>query len=251
MLRSTLSADYKALKDLIKKAAEETRKVRSSTCRRLGVQEGWGARRCHRTLLVPWQAETLPNRTHPSRLTSSPLQLDPSLSFSPRTTSLTVQRRAAQRDSAEETFFKQLEAEVGAAAWLLCAGRVAGQPVWAAGWPQHHQTNPWFGVRMSAALQLNCRVSSKLTASAGCSACPLLRTQVHKINRFTQAQTAGLERRLARLQEKADTAETQLEKDALLEVRQALLAAHGRCTAAARRPCPGGGVQRCQPGRCA
>lgn len=65
MLRSTLSADYKALKDLIKKAAEETRKVRSSTCRRLCVQEGWGARRCHRTLLVPWQAETLPNRTHP------------------------------------------------------------------------------------------------------------------------------------------------------------------------------------------
>lgn len=43
--------------------------------------------------------------------------------------------------------------------------------------------------------------------------------QVHKINRFTQAQTAALERRLARLQEKADAAETQREKDALLEVR--------------------------------
>jgi SPX domain protein involved in polyphosphate accumulation/uncharacterized membrane protein YidH (DUF202 family) len=100
--------DYKALKDLIKKAAEETRK------------------------------------------------LDPSLSFSPRTTSLTVQRRAAQRDSAEETFFKQLEAEV------------------------------------------------------------------HKINRFTQAQTAALERRLARLQEKADTAETQREKDALQEEAKAI-----------------------------
>lgn len=37
---------------------------------------------------------------------------DPSLSYSPRTTSLTVQRRGAQRDSAEETFFRKLEAEV-------------------------------------------------------------------------------------------------------------------------------------------
>jgi len=41
------------------------------------------------------------------------LQLDdPTLSYSPRTTSLTVQRRAAMRDSAEERFFRKLEAEV-------------------------------------------------------------------------------------------------------------------------------------------
>lgn len=40
-------------------------------------------------------------------------QLDVPVSYSLRTTSLTVQRRAAQRDSAEETFFKKLEGEVG------------------------------------------------------------------------------------------------------------------------------------------
>lgn len=47
---------------------------------------------------------------------------------------------------------------------------------------------------------------------------------MHKINRFTQAQTAALERRLARLQEKADAAETQREKDTLLEVRSRAVA---------------------------
>ena len=43
--------------------------------------------------------------------------------------------------------------------------------------------------------------------------------QVHKINVFTQAQTASLDRRLAKLQDKADGAETAREKEALLEVR--------------------------------
>lgn len=57
--------DYKGLKDEIKAAAEETKKLDN-----------------------------------------------PSLSYSPRTTSLTVQRRAAMRDSAEERFFRKLEAEV-------------------------------------------------------------------------------------------------------------------------------------------
>ena len=61
---------------------------------------------------------------HPRRpatnLVTPPQLDDPGLSYSPRTTSLTVQRRAAQRDSAEETFFRQLEAEVGGLRWLLC-----------------------------------------------------------------------------------------------------------------------------------
>lgn len=62
---STQYLDYKGLKDEIKTAAEEAKKLD-----------------------------------------------DPTLSYSPRTTSLTVQRRAAMRDSAEERFFRKLEAEV-------------------------------------------------------------------------------------------------------------------------------------------
>ena len=80
------------------------------------------------------------------------VQHDPALSFSPRTTSLTVQRRAAQRDSAEEQFFRKLEAEV------------------------------------------------------------------HKINKFTLAQTRSLEQRLTRLQERAAVADTAREKQGLLQV---------------------------------
>ncbi|PSC73528.1 ABC transporter C family member 2 isoform A [Micractinium conductrix] len=75
---------------------------------------------------------------------------DPALSYSPRTTSLTVQRRAAQRDSAEERFFRKLEAEV------------------------------------------------------------------HKINRFTQAQTRSVEQRLQKLQDRAALAEGAREKEGLL-----------------------------------
>lgn len=43
--------------------------------------------------------------------------------------------------------------------------------------------------------------------------------QLHKINRFTQAQTASLERHLHKLQERAGLCETEQEKGAALAVR--------------------------------
>lgn len=48
---------------------------------------------------------------------------------------------------------------------------------------------------------------------------PPLPWQVHKINRFTQAQTASLQQRLSKLQERAALCETDREKSATLAVR--------------------------------
>ena len=66
---------------------------------------------------IPALCSSLPSRLHlrlPLPCSGPCAQLDnPTLSYSPRTTSLTVQRRAAMRDSAEERFFRKLEAEVG------------------------------------------------------------------------------------------------------------------------------------------
>lgn len=134
------------------------------------------------------------------------LQLDnPSLSYSPRTTSLTVQRRAAMRDSAEERFFRKLEAEVGAARGLWVPVTLAGT--------SEGSTPPC----SEHARCLCCPCVSKPYPSHGRSTIPF--PQVHKINKFCQGQTRSLEQRLQKLQERAAVAEGGREKEALLRVR--------------------------------
>jgi len=71
--------------------------------------------------------------------------------------------------------------------------------------------------------------------------CPVpFSVQVHKINKFCQAQTRSLEQRLNKLQDSAAIADTQREKDALLAVR-------GQCAAAAAAAAVGGALCACSP----
>ena len=120
-------ADYKGLKDLIKEAVEDGKKARRPGGRPAQQLSLVLASRspplCPRS---PRPAARPRSRSRFVHLRPLPVggrtQVDNSgMSYSPRTTSLTVQRRAAARDSAEERFFRKLEAEASACCGCCCA----------------------------------------------------------------------------------------------------------------------------------